>query len=180
VALLPSCRTASIRSGRAGGLAGELGTSRSGLLDRALAPPIALDDRGLECLPEELGYLQPNLTGMRLALVMAGSGITTSLAALVALGITQPICLSVQQGIQRFLHAASHDPVEVALDPIVVNCEDIAQRTRTVKLMVFELIIAASKTWRRLNGTNQLPKVIGGVRFQDGIEVIEVPANCAD
>jgi len=43
----------------------------------------------------------------------------------------------------------------------------------TAKLMVFKLIIAASKTWRRLNGTNQLPKVIGGVRFQDGIEVIE-------
>jgi putative transposase len=43
--------------------------------------------------------------------------------------------------------------------------------------MVFKLIIAASKTWRRLNGTNQLPKVIGGVRFHDGIEVIEVPAN---
>jgi putative transposase len=48
----------------------------------------------------------------------------------------------------------------------------------TAKLMVFKLIIAASKTWR-LNGTNQLPKVIGGVRFQDGIEVIEVPANRA-
>jgi hypothetical protein len=27
--------------------------------------------------------------------------------------------------------------------------------------------------------TNQLPKVIRGVRFQDGIEVIEVPANHA-
>jgi putative transposase len=49
----------------------------------------------------------------------------------------------------------------------------------TTKLMVFKLIIAASKTWRRLNGTNQLPKVIGGVRFQDGIEVIEAPANHA-
>jgi putative transposase len=49
----------------------------------------------------------------------------------------------------------------------------------TAKLMVSKLIIAASKTWRRLNGTNQLPKVIGGVRFQDGIEVIEVPANRA-
>jgi transposase-like protein len=49
----------------------------------------------------------------------------------------------------------------------------------TAKLMVFKLIIAASKTWRRLNGENQLPKVIGGVRFQDGIEVIEVPANHA-
>jgi len=49
----------------------------------------------------------------------------------------------------------------------------------TAKLMVFKLIIAASKTWRRLQGENQLPKVIGGVRFQDGIEVIEVPANQA-
>ena len=49
----------------------------------------------------------------------------------------------------------------------------------TAKLMVFKLIIAASKTWRRLNGTNQLPKVIGGVRFQDGIEVIEAPTNRA-
>jgi hypothetical protein len=45
--------------------------------------------------------------------------------------------------------------------------------------MVFKLIIAASKTWRRLNGTNQLPKVIGGVKFQDGIAVIEVTANRA-
>jgi putative transposase len=47
----------------------------------------------------------------------------------------------------------------------------------TAKLMVFKLVIAASKTWRRLKGTNQLPKVIAGVRFNDGIEVIQVPAN---
>jgi hypothetical protein len=45
--------------------------------------------------------------------------------------------------------------------------------------MVFKLVIAASKTWRRLQGQNQLPKVVEGVRFQDGIEVIEVPANHA-
>jgi len=43
--------------------------------------------------------------------------------------------------------------------------------------MVYKLIIAASKTWRRLKGENQLPKVIGGVRFQDGIEVIEAPSK---
>ncbi|MCP2223693.1 transposase-like protein [Bradyrhizobium elkanii] len=49
----------------------------------------------------------------------------------------------------------------------------------TAKLMVFKLVIAASKTWRRLKGTNQLPKVIAGVRFNDGIEVIQVPANHA-
>ena len=47
----------------------------------------------------------------------------------------------------------------------------------TAKLMVFELIIAASKTWRRVQGENQLPKVIGGVKLQNGIDVIEVPAN---
>jgi putative transposase len=49
----------------------------------------------------------------------------------------------------------------------------------TARLMVFKLVIAASKTWRRLKGTNQLPKVIAGVRFNDGIEVIHVPANHA-
>ena len=49
----------------------------------------------------------------------------------------------------------------------------------TAKLMVFKLIIAASKTWRRLQGQNQLPKVIGGVKFQDGIEVIEASSNHA-
>jgi hypothetical protein len=36
-----------------------------------------------------------------------------------------------------------------------------------------------ARTWRRLQGQNQLPKVIGGVRFQDGIEVTEAPSNHA-
>ena len=49
----------------------------------------------------------------------------------------------------------------------------------TARLMVFKLLCAASKTWRRLKGTNQLPKVIAGVRFENGIEVIQVPANDA-
>jgi putative transposase len=47
----------------------------------------------------------------------------------------------------------------------------------TASLMVLQLICAASKTWRRLKGTNQLPKVIAGVRFENGIEAIEVRAN---
>ncbi|MCK1680163.1 IS256 family transposase [Bradyrhizobium sp. 147] len=49
----------------------------------------------------------------------------------------------------------------------------------TARLMVFKLVIAAAKTWRRLKGTNQLPKLIAGVRFNDGIEVIQMPANHA-
>jgi len=40
---------------------------------------------------------------------------------------------------------------------------------KTAKLMVFALVRAASKTWRKLNGTNQLPRVIEGVTFTDGV-----------
>jgi len=50
---------------------------------------------------------------------------------------------------------------------------------RTARLMVFKLVSAASKTWRRLKGENQLPKVVRGVKFQNGLEVIETPANHA-
>src|SRR5215210_4479488 len=42
----------------------------------------------------------------------------------------------------------------------------------TARLMVFKLVMAAAKTWRRLKGENQLPKVITGVTFRDGVEVI--------
>ena len=44
---------------------------------------------------------------------------------------------------------------------------------------MFKLVIAASKTWPGLKGTNQLPKIVAGVRFKDGIEVLEVPENYA-
>src|SRR5476651_348424 len=50
---------------------------------------------------------------------------------------------------------------------------------RTARLMVFKLVSAASKTWRRLKGENQLPKVVRGVRFQNGVEVIEMSAHHA-
>ena len=40
---------------------------------------------------------------------------------------------------------------------------------KTAKLMVFKLVQAAAKTWRRLHGANQLPMVIEGVTFTDGV-----------
>jgi putative transposase len=49
----------------------------------------------------------------------------------------------------------------------------------TAKLMVFKLVTAAAKTGRRLKGENQLPKLVQGVRFQNGIEVIEMSAHHA-
>ncbi len=45
--------------------------------------------------------------------------------------------------------------------------------------MVFKLVMAAAKTWRKLKGENQLPKVIQGVTFRDGVEVINTPARDA-
>jgi putative transposase len=54
-----------------------------------------------------------------------------------------------------------------------------ALSAETAKLMVFKLVNAAAKTWRRLNGENQLPKVVQGVKFQNGIEVTEMPAHHA-
>ena len=41
---------------------------------------------------------------------------------------------------------------------------------KTALAMIFKLAQAAEKSWRRLHGHNQLPKVIEGVKFTDGIE----------
>ncbi len=49
----------------------------------------------------------------------------------------------------------------------------------TARLMVFKLVMAAWKTWRRLKGENQLPKVVQGVTFRNGVEVINAPAQNA-
>jgi putative transposase len=45
--------------------------------------------------------------------------------------------------------------------------------------VVFELIMAASKTWRRLQGQNQLPKIIRGVKFANGIEIADETKSAA-
>jgi putative transposase len=49
----------------------------------------------------------------------------------------------------------------------------------TAKLMVFKLVTAAAKTWRRLQGENQLPKVVQGVTFRNGVEVTNTPEQNA-
>ena len=49
----------------------------------------------------------------------------------------------------------------------------------TARPMVFKLIMAAAKTWRRLKGENQLPKVVAGVTFRNGIEVTDASKQSA-
>ena len=50
---------------------------------------------------------------------------------------------------------------------------------KTALAMIFKLAEAAEKSWRHLDGHNQLPKVIHGVKFTDGIEVIRSQAQTA-
>ena len=54
-----------------------------------------------------------------------------------------------------------------------------ALSSKTARLMVFKLVMAAAKTWRRLKGENLLPKVVAGATFKDGTEVIDIPVNRA-
>ncbi|MBL4873876.1 MAG: IS256 family transposase [Rhodobacteraceae bacterium] len=67
-------------------------------------------------------------------------------------------------------------------NPIESTFATVRHRTRrtkgclkrnTAKVMVFKLIKEAEKRWLRLRGKNQLPKVIQGIIFKDGIEIIE-------
>jgi len=37
--------------------------------------------------------------------------------------------------------------------------------------VVFKLVSGAQRTWRRLNGPAKLPKIVRGVKFNDGLEV---------
>jgi len=45
--------------------------------------------------------------------------------------------------------------------------------------MIFKLAQAAEKSWNRLCGHNQLPKIILGVTFNDGTEVVRSQTQAA-
>lgn len=50
---------------------------------------------------------------------------------------------------------------------------------KTALAMIFKLAQAAENSWHRLRGHDQLPKVILGVKFNDGIEVLRSQAQAA-
>ena len=50
---------------------------------------------------------------------------------------------------------------------------------KTALAMIFKLAQAAEKNWRRLDGHNQLPKLIQGVKFIDGIEAVRQQPQAA-
>src|SRR5271155_4566040 len=50
---------------------------------------------------------------------------------------------------------------------------------KTALAMIFKLVEAAEKSWRRLDGHSLLPKIIFGVKFADGIEIVRPQAQAA-
>lgn len=82
---------------------------------------------------------------------------------------------------EHWIHLRTSNPIESVFATVrhrTVRTKG-ALSQKTAKLMVFTLIQAASKKWLRLKGQNQLPKVIEGVKFNDGVEVIDVNKTSA-
>ncbi|GJE52882.1 IS256 family transposase ISMex3 [Methylobacterium tardum] len=78
-------------------------------------------------------------------------------------------------------HLRSSNPIESVFATVrhrTVRTKGALSST-TAKLMIFKLVMAALKTWRRLKGENQLPKVVAGVIFRNGTEVTASPDHRA-
>ena len=50
---------------------------------------------------------------------------------------------------------------------------------KTALALIFKLAQAAEKSWRRLDGHHHLPKVIRGIKFTNGIEVLSQETQAA-
>ena len=85
-------------------------------------------------------------------------------------------------------HPAEHWKHLRTTNPIESTFATVRHRTvrsrgclsnKTALAMIFKLAQAAEKSWHRLRGHDQLPKVILGVKFNDGIEVVRSQAQAA-
>ncbi|CCG08339.1 Transposase [Pararhodospirillum photometricum DSM 122] len=82
---------------------------------------------------------------------------------------------------EHWVHLRTTNPIESVFAAVrhrTVRTKG-ALSPKTAKLMVFKLIMAAAKTWRRLKGENQLPKLISGVKFIDGVQSAEAVSQTA-
>jgi putative transposase len=82
---------------------------------------------------------------------------------------------------EHWQHLRTTNPIESAF--ATVRHRTIRARgclsNKTALAMIFKLAQAAEKSWRRLKGHAQLPKVIRGVKFNDGVEVVTSQAQAA-
>ena len=78
-------------------------------------------------------------------------------------------------------HPRAANPIESVFATVrhrTVRAKGALSR-KTARPMVFTLIRAASKKWRRLQGTKRLPLVVEGSKFTDGVAVSDPQTRAA-
>jgi transposase-like protein len=73
---------------------------------------------------------------------------------------------------EHWKHLRTTNPIESTFATVRTVRSRGCLSNKTALAMIFKLAQAAEKSWHRLRGHDQLPKVILGVKFNDGIEVI--------
>jgi len=74
-------------------------------------------------------------------------------------------------------HLRTSNPIESVFASVrhrTVRTKDTLSQD-TARLMVFKLVMAAARTWRRLKSDNQLPKIVQDVTSRNGVEVTDTP-----
>lgn len=79
---------------------------------------------------------------------------------------------------EHWKHIRTTNPIESAFATVRHRTSRTkgALSHETAMIMVFKLLQAAQNSWRKLDGQNQLPKVIRGVKFNDGDEAATMTA----
>lgn len=80
---------------------------------------------------------------------------------------------------EHWVHIRTTNPIESSFATIrhrTTRTKNCVSRN-TLLGLVFQLALTAEKGWRRIRGFKQLPEVVNGVRFQDGIAVIQGPES---
>lgn len=80
---------------------------------------------------------------------------------------------------EHWVHIRTTNPIESSFATIrhrTTRTKNCVSRN-TLLGLVFQLALTAEKGWRRIRGFKQLPDVVNGIRFQDGIAVIGEPGS---
>ena len=76
---------------------------------------------------------------------------------------------------EQWKHVRTTNPIESSFATVrlrTIKTKGCLSR-KTALAMTFKLILSAKRKWRKLNGANQLPELIRGVPFKDGIKLIK-------
>lgn len=73
---------------------------------------------------------------------------------------------------EHWRHIRTTNPIESTFATVRLRTDKVKScfSSQTVVAMAFQLCRCAEKQWHKIDGVNQLPKVINGIKFVDGIE----------